>query len=281
MRNYVIVIVVVVIIIIIIGLIVFGVNSNKTDNNGSINQPPASRKRNKCVIEVVDTADKTFCTKTYGNKTIDLEFCFCLNKKYSAEYHVRNVNFDEHDWRGYAKLTCQSETFKELKSYIEYDPDDCKYILTLVDKNGEIATFNNPSRCITVKTKLEKCCDKQSSASGSHRSSETRSSSDCDDHSSERNDSNNHRSSSGKSSSGKGSNSGRGSSDDHGSSSGRESSDEHDSSGKSDSNSSNSDHHDEHDEHDSIDPYSNTSYCNDNASFYPDSCTSGSLVEAF
>ncbi len=279
MKNYVIaVVVVVIIIIIIIGLIVFGVNSNKTDNNGSTNHPSADRKRNQCVIEVVDTNDKTFCTKTYGNKTIDLEFCFCLKKKYSAEYHVRNVNFDEHDWRGRAKLTCQSETFKDLKSYIEYDPDDCKYILTLVDRSGEIVTFNNPSRCITVKTKLEKCCDKRSSTSGSHRSSETRSSSDCDDHSSsERSDSNDHGSSGKGSSNDHRSSSGKSSNNDHGSS-GRGSSNDHSSSGKSDSNSSKSDHYDEHD---SIDPYSNSSHCNESTAFYPDSCTSESLLEAF
>ncbi len=292
-MKYFIWIVVVVIIIIIIGIIVFSVNSNKNNDNTRPHPPPA-KKRNKCVIEVIETCDKTYCNKTYGHNTVDLDFRFCLNQKYLAEYYVKHVNFNEHDWKGRAKVTTQSGTTKDCRSYIEYNPDDCTYVLTLVDKSGETIVFDNPSRCITVNTKLDKCCDRQSSNSGSSECSEKHSS-DCSD-SGRNSSSNDHSSNDHRRNSSSNDHSSNKSSDDHSSNkssndhSSNKSSNDHRSNRSSNDHRSNrssndhdssgsGDHHSSY-HHDSIDPYSNSSHCNESTNFFPDSCSS-QAVEAF
>ncbi len=285
-MKYLILGVVIVVIIIIIGIIVFGVNSNKNSNNKEHDLPP-DIKKNKGLIELAATGDKCFCSKSYGKNTVDLGFKFCVKERYPAEYYVRNVNLDEHSWKGHT-TSLHPENNKNVKSYIEYDADDCKYILTLVDKNGNTIIFDNPSRCITVTVKLRKVCDRDSSSgsssrgssrtSSSGRSSSGRSSkscacsSECECGKSSSKDS--RRSSRGKRSE-RGESESDCTSDKSSKSSRRSSRGKRSERGESDCTSDkSSDYKSDHESsNDSVDPYSNASHCESNksVSFFPDS----------
>lgn len=244
-MAYITLLIIVIVIIIIIALIIFGVNASKTSKcHSNDNLSDAAKRNSRGLIIAIDEGDRTFCKKTYEDdkNVVTLEYTFCIKDPYNANYTVRNVAFDQHRWKGTANVVISGENDETYRSYIDYDDDDCTYNLTIIDINGNLVRFNNPSRSISITTKLKKVCARKDSVSSfsSTGSSDVTSTNSCeqtDTNSSERSNA----SSSGQSSTNL---------------------DQSDKNGSEDNESTCND---------DVDPYESTSHCNESVSFYPDS----------
>ncbi len=162
-----------IVIIIIICVVVFSTNSDDDENgkskcsNKSVEQIIAPKQtiseKSSVTVEITDTGDKVVCSenKHKHKDGFELEFRMCGKKSYNGIYIVRNLkspykhkdkhpSADNQHWKGDVSVVSHKE-YPVLKGYLDYDLNNNYYLMKIVDEKNKVVTFNQWSRCTTIR----------------------------------------------------------------------------------------------------------------------------------